>query len=78
MFSALQPGDEVAVLPNPSASANDVIEIVRVRYVGEVYIELPDGRMFATIGGNGLNADGAIVPANPEHRAALAKRRAAG
>jgi hypothetical protein len=68
-------GSEVAVFREHGGRPSDVVEIATVRYAGEVYIELTDGRRYAAIGGLGLNTAGSIVPARPEHRAALARKR---
>jgi hypothetical protein len=64
-------GDEVAVLPSASALPSQVLHLATVRYSGDVYVQLEDGRMFASLGGIGLNTSGCIVPAGEEHRAAL-------
>ncbi len=69
------PGQEVAILPHCEASPDEVLEIAAIQYAGPVYIQLADGRMFATIGGNGLDTAGCIVLATDEHRAALADKK---
>ena len=33
---------------------SEVLELAKVLYVGSVFIQLEDGRMFATVGGKGL------------------------
>ena len=42
-------------------------------YAGSVFLQLTDGRMFATIGGKylGTKANGYVVLATDEHRAAI-------
>ena len=67
-------GKEAAIMPHEAAFANEVLEIVKVRHAGPVFIQVEDGRMFATIGGNGLNTTGHIVVATDEHRQALDAR----
>ncbi len=70
---------EVAVMPYQDAPCVEVLEIAGVQRVGLVYVQLDDGRTFATIGGGGLLTTGCIVPATDEHRAALdAKKHKAG
>jgi hypothetical protein len=69
-------GDEVAILPSPEALPSQALKIVTVRFSGDIYVELDDGRMFASLGGLGLNTSGCIVPAREEHRAALRKAKA--
>ena len=61
----------MAILPRRNSPPADVWEIATAHHVGPVYIQLIDGRMFATLGGGGLNTGGYIVPATDEHRAAL-------
>ena len=72
----LQQGNEVAILPAKQSRANEVLEIATVRFVGGVYVQLTDGRMYATIGGKclGSNGVGYIVLATDEHREALKQR----
>ncbi len=52
----------------------EVLEIATVQRAGPVFIQLTDGRMFATLGGMGLNCTGCLVEATDEHRAALKNR----
>jgi hypothetical protein len=63
----------VAVMPSLSSPEEDVIEIMAVLLAGSVYVQLMDGRMYATIGGRSLGARKVtyIVPATDGHRAAL-------
>jgi hypothetical protein len=74
----LQHGDDVAILPTSQSPATEVLEIATVRFVGGVYIQLTDGRMYATIGGKSLGSKdtGYIVPATDAHRAALKPKAA--
>jgi hypothetical protein len=67
-------GSEVAVLRHLSDRPSQVLELATVRHAGEVFIELVDGRKFATIGGIGLNTSGVIIYARDEHRVAIRKR----
>lgn len=69
-------GDYVAILPDPTAPAHRVLEIAHVLFAGNFYVQLIDGRMFATIGGQSLNGKRKtyIVPATDEHWAALRAR----
>jgi hypothetical protein len=67
----ITPGMEVAVMPHRRSPPADVWEIATVLCAGPVYIQLTDSRLFATVGGVGLNSGGYIVPATDEHRAAL-------
>jgi hypothetical protein len=73
--SFLQPGDEVAILPHPQASAAELIEISKVASVNDIFVQLLDGRRYATIGGKSLlcREVSYLVPASDEHRAALRK-----
>jgi hypothetical protein len=66
---------EVAVMPSDAAPPNQVLEIATVLHAGPVFVQLQDGRMFATIGGAGLNTSGCIVLATSEHRTALEARK---
>jgi hypothetical protein len=77
MFSSIKPGDEVAIMPSATSPAGDVLGIARVVVVSAVYIQLDEGRMYATIGGKSLLTKPVtyIVPATDEHRAALAAKR---
>jgi hypothetical protein len=65
------PGHEVAIMPNRTSRPADVLEIAKVHRVGAVFIQLIDGRMFATIGGRGLNTGGYLVPLTDSHRDAM-------
>jgi hypothetical protein len=69
-------GDYVAILPDPTAPAHKVLEIAHVLFAGNVYVQLIDGRMFATIGGQSFNGKNKtyIVPATQEHWSALRAR----
>ena len=73
-LKSLAPGHEVAVMPHCTAPPAEVLEIVPVQHAGPVYIQLIDGRTFATIGGIGLDTAGCIVPVTDEHRTALADK----
>jgi hypothetical protein len=64
-------GDEVAILPRLGAAADEVLGILKVRHVGPVFVEVTDGRMYATLGLLGLNTDGCIAEVTDEHRQAL-------
>ena len=67
----LKAGDEVTILPGAGAQPSEVLEIGRLHHAGPVFLQLADGRMFATIDGAGLNCGGCAAPATDEHRAAL-------
>ncbi len=69
-------GDEVAILPFKSAAPDQTIALGIVRRIGEVFIELDDGRMYATIGLHGLNTKGTIESVTDAHRAAIQERAA--
>jgi hypothetical protein len=71
----LQVGDEVAVIPRADSAPSETIEITTVAFATSVFVQLADGRMFATIGGKCLGSEGYIVPATDEHRAALKRKR---
>jgi hypothetical protein len=62
-------GDEVAILPSTDATPAEVIEIATVARINRVYIELEDGRCYATIGGhcllNGTNKTLSCRPLMP-------------
>ncbi len=72
-------GSYVAIMPSESSPAADVLEIAAVMLAGNVYVQLMDGRMFASIGGKALNTSKVsyIVPATDEHWAALRQREVA-
>jgi hypothetical protein len=67
-------GDEVAIFRAPNSRPSEVLEIATVLHAGPVFIQLHDGRMFATVGGMGLNTVGWITVARGEHWAALERR----
>ena len=67
-------GTEVAILQAANSLPTEVLEIATVQRAGPVFIQLTDGRMFATLGGMGLNCTGCLVEATDEHRAALKNR----
>jgi hypothetical protein len=76
IFSGIK---EVAVMPRQGAPTHEVLEIANVKHVGPVYVQLDDGRTFATIGGAGLLTTGCIVPVTDELRQAFeAKKHKAG
>jgi hypothetical protein len=62
-------GSEVAVMKDGA-----ITEIAVVSHAGSLYIELTDGRKFASIGGTGLNTTGSIEEAHDGHRQALTRR----
>jgi hypothetical protein len=65
---------EVAVLPSSTALPSEVLEIAEVTHSGPVFIQLADGRLFAALGGMGLNNHQCVVPVRYEHRVALQRR----
>jgi len=71
---ALRIEDEVAILPSPSSRPSEVLEIAKIMHSGPVFVQLEDGRMFATLGGMGLNNHCCIVAVRYEHRVALQRR----
>jgi hypothetical protein len=58
------PGDQVAILPRNTALPSEVLEIATIEKSGPGFVELKDGRRFATL-------HGCIVLARAEHRIAL-------
>jgi hypothetical protein len=68
---SIRADDEVAVLPSATAVPSEVLEIATVTHAGPVFIQIEDGRMFATLGGMGLNNHCYIVAVRQEHRRAL-------
>jgi hypothetical protein len=76
MFSQI--AEEVAILPARGSLSRQVLEIAKVAHRGEVFIQLADGRMYATLGGAGLNTNTCIVPADNEHREALTEKNGDG
>ncbi|HEX2474788.1 MAG TPA: hypothetical protein VHK01_08585 [Lacipirellulaceae bacterium] len=66
-------GDAVAVLPFHGASPELATEIANVRVANNVFVQLDDGRIYASIDGRGLTytSQGYIVPATDEHRQVL-------
>jgi hypothetical protein len=77
MFTNLKPGDYVAIMPTESSPTAAVLEIAQIVVASNVYIQLNEGRMYATIGGKSLLKKPVtyIVPATVEHRAALEAKR---
>jgi hypothetical protein len=71
---ALRIEDEVAILPSVNSRPSDVVEIAKIAHAGPVFVQLEDGRMFATLGGMGLNNHCCIVAVRQEHRIALQRR----
>jgi hypothetical protein len=69
----LDSGDQVAILPAKNSPARDVLEVATIKRIGEVYLELEDGRIYATIGGKSLVSKRLTyaVPATDEHRSPL-------
>ena len=65
-------GDQVAILPHPDSPPSETIEIATIHTAGQVFVQLTDGRTYASIGGKSLNATITtyIVPATNLHRAA--------
>jgi hypothetical protein len=57
----------------------DVLELATIQYIGEVFFQLTDGRMFATVGGKSLISRKVsyAVPATAEYRAALREKEPA-
>ena len=49
MFSQI--AEEVAILPARGSLSRQVLEIAKVAHRGEVFIQLADGRMYPTLGG---------------------------
>jgi hypothetical protein len=72
----LAAGDEVAIMPSSTSLSAEVLEIAVIQYIGEVFMRLQDGRIYATIGGKSLAKQflGFAVPATDEHQAALKSR----
>jgi hypothetical protein len=71
MFAnAFKSGEEVAV----TSATGHTVELATINHAGPVFVQLTDGRMYATSDGVGLNTNGYIVAATDEHRAALADR----
>ena len=73
-MKSLEDGDEIAIMPRVGALPCEVLGIAIVTHAGEVFIEIEDGRMYATSSGKGLNNSGCIAMITHEHRAALANR----
>jgi len=71
---AIKIEDEVAILPSTTALPSEVSEIATVTHAGPVFVQVADGRMFATLGGMGLNNHQCIVAVRHEHRVALERR----
>jgi hypothetical protein len=66
--------DQVAVLPSYGAPANEVLGIETITFAGPAFVQLRDGRMYATIGGVGLKPPGCIALATDQHRAVMQRR----
>ncbi|HZZ29550.1 MAG TPA: hypothetical protein VFE46_16255 [Pirellulales bacterium] len=73
----LERNSHVAIMPNENSPAAEVLEIASVLFVGPVYVQLFDGRMYASLGGKSLAQRklSYIVPATEEHWAALKAKR---
>jgi hypothetical protein len=56
MLSFLKPGDKVAIMPCEFSTAKDVLEIAPVLLAGGLYVQLMDGRIYATRGGESVGA----------------------
>jgi hypothetical protein len=69
----IERGKYVAILPSQSSPVADVLEIASVMLAGGLYVQLMDGRMYATRGGASLGTNKLtyIVPATDAHWAAL-------
>ena len=69
-------GDAVAILPFSGASPELATEIANVRVVNSVFVQLEDGRIYASIDGRGLTytSQGCVVPATGQHREAVIAR----
>ena len=74
MFSHLNPATLWPSCRANCAPAGDVLENCADCFASAVYIQLDEGRMYATIGGKSLLTKPVtyIVPATDEHRAAFA------
>jgi hypothetical protein len=68
--------NEVAVLQHHGLLPDQFLEIAKVAHSGEAFIQLADGRMYATLGGAGLNTNTCISLAVEEHRAAMKEKMA--
>lgn len=75
-LSELVVNDEVAIMPNGSTRAADVVEVGRLTFVGCIYVQVSNGWLFSAMDGRGLNGSKGtyIVPATDEHRAAVRHR----
>jgi hypothetical protein len=62
-------GERVAILPEANSRPSEVIEIGTVLFVGPVYVQLMDGRMYDTETGRSLSSRKVsyIVPATSDH-----------
>lgn len=73
-FFYLKIGDEVAVMPAVYSPPQEVIDIAKVTYAGEIFVQLSDGQLFATIGGRGLDNKWQLALVTEAHRLALQRR----
>jgi hypothetical protein len=58
----------VAVLRHSTSPTGNAAEIAAISRAGSVFVELSDGRKYATRGGTGFNTNGRIVVATDELR----------
>ena len=65
----LRAGDEVAIVPYESATAELVCEIAKIKRVNGTTIHLESGRVYSKTSGRGMTPDsrGVLVPATTEH-----------
>jgi hypothetical protein len=75
LANAFKSGEVVAVLPHGTSPTGDPLEIAAITRAGSVFVELSDGRRYATRGGTGFNTNGYIIAATDEHRATFNGRR---
>jgi hypothetical protein len=73
-----QTGEKVAIMPLGFATAADFLEIGAIAFVGGIYLQLLDGRMYATQDGRSLGTrkQTVVVPVTAEHWAAWRQRTA--
>jgi hypothetical protein len=71
----MAPSDiEFAVMPWGEVNPQDILAIAPVRFAGDVFVELIDGRLYSKVGGRGLNTESCIAPLTESHRRAWAAK----
>ena len=66
-------GDEIAIMPTANARPHQILAIGKVCYIGPVFLQISDGRMFANYDGRGVDNPCWVAELTEKHRKALIK-----